>query len=146
MLNNLIQIILEFISLTLIMGDIVGILRFINYFFDKPTINRVYSLHITNFFGFRSEVSMKYYLEELITKYLPSITNKSIHISITFIDCKVIESKYHLLTHISKECVFHFDVNHPISVNDLYNLIEWNELAFSLENKNNDLIMFIKIL
>jgi hypothetical protein len=36
---------------------------------------------------------------------------------------------------ISQPCFFKYNVTEPISVNDLYHLIKWNEFAFIRNNK-----------
>ena len=95
-------------------------------------------LDFTNYFGFRIEVTNIIILECIIN-HLPDFYIKNSYLCITFYDCN--ENNY---IQISKYCIFLYNIKDPISVDSLYELIEWDDQA--LINQRNYLLVTIEVL
>jgi hypothetical protein len=97
-----------------------------------------------NAYSNRNEQEYKFILEGVL-KTLSSVysnfPNKEFTLLLIFT-----EARHHSDIHklISDPCIFKYNIADPISVNDLFHLIKWNECAFIKNNK--DVVATIKLI
>jgi hypothetical protein len=133
MLNNFLYNIIFFICISISLN----ILLYLIYLIIKR--HSLYQLiYFSNVYGFINDILLKYlleyFLEYLSDNYYPN------SYKITFIFYQI-NPKTKLFVPISEECIFDFNIKNRISVDELYNLIKWNEDAFI---PSNDIMLLYK--
>jgi hypothetical protein len=108
--------------------------------------NKLDCFIIRNAYANRSEQGFKYMLEavlHLLDEINHKFPNQQFTFFLVFSEVRF-NSELHKM--ISDPCIFNYNVNNPISVNELYNLVKWNDYALNNNNNNNkkDVVLTIK--
>jgi hypothetical protein len=146
MLNNYLDLILLIaagIILTILYLLIIkAVTALINIFFTKKENLTLYqSIYIKNNYGFINDIMLKYFLELFIgflNDYFFLGYSNTYEISIIIYQINPATKEYYP---ISAKCTFDFHVKNPITIDELYSLINWYEDDFK---PGNDLIILFK--
>lgn len=146
MLNNYLDLILLIaagIILTIFYLLLVkAVTALINFFFNtKDNLSLYKSIYITNYYRFINEDMLKYFLELYLGFLNDSFYPKYFHtyeISIIIYQINPATKEYYP---ISDKCTFDYQLKKPITVEELYPLIEWFESEF---DPDNDIIILFK--
>lgn len=157
MINTIIltiKIILIFIILNVIIFIIRSLIyKFRNYILSKPAYllniegylsdnHKSDCFIIRNAFANRTEQEFKFMLEgvlHLLAEVYSKFPNKHFSFYLVFSEVRYNSDIHHIISNI---CLFTYNVNNPLTVDELYNLIKFNKLAFI--NNNKDVVITIK--
>src|ERR1700733_11546319 len=134
MLNNYLYNIILIIFIALIINLFIKLINWmISYYNDRKdhNVNLWSYMFFTNYYLFVSDLQLKSILDLFlmsISDYHYPILPNNFKVSIMFCLIDPTTKKYY---QVSDELIFDFDRLNPISSDELYNLIKWDESKFN---------------